>query len=105
MKKCKHCKDFNEEKYAITIDEIRIQGSYYHYSCPIKFCPACGSVLNKYVKGDESKKSVEQLIELRQLKKKIRNSGIIHCDDFCNLDGWYHEFIKGYQNKPKEMTT
>lgn len=48
MKKCKYCKDFNEEKHDITIDEIRIQGSYFHYNCPIKFCPSCGTILKKY---------------------------------------------------------
>jgi len=45
---CEYCKDFNKEKLDIEIYEILIAGGYYFYECPIKYCPACGIILNKY---------------------------------------------------------
>lgn len=48
MADCKYCKEFNEEKKEITIDEIMIGTTYYIYECPIKYCPNCGTILNKY---------------------------------------------------------
>ena len=39
---CQYCKDFKEEKFPIEISELRIEGSYYNYHCPINYCPNCG---------------------------------------------------------------
>lgn len=49
MNKCKYCKDLNDEKSDMEISQIVINGSYYDYEVPIKFCPNCGKVLKKYV--------------------------------------------------------
>ena len=49
MKKCKYCKDFNEEKEDIQITQLEIgTDGYYNYECPIKYCPNCGMMLRKY---------------------------------------------------------
>jgi rubrerythrin len=46
---CKYCKDFNEEKNDMEIYEIDIIGvGYFFYDCPIRYCPACGKILDKY---------------------------------------------------------
>lgn len=45
---CKYCKDFNEEKSEMQIYEIYVEESYYIYECPIRYCPNCGKILNKY---------------------------------------------------------
>ena len=57
MGKCKFCKELNEEIEEMRIDEIYIEAAgYYIYYCPIKYCPNCGTILNKY------KNTVEQKI-------------------------------------------
>ena len=49
MDKCKYCKQLNEEKEEITIDQIEIGcDGFYDYSCPIRHCPNCGTILDKY---------------------------------------------------------
>ena len=49
MAKCKYCKELNQEEEDITIDEIEIGAcGNYGYRCLIKYCPACGTMLNKY---------------------------------------------------------
>lgn len=46
---CKYCKDLNEEKERITIEELHLHPSgYYNYSIPLIHCPNCGKILNKY---------------------------------------------------------
>lgn len=50
---CKYCKDFNKEKEDMEIYKLLIgTGGYYIYECPIKYCPNCGIVLNKYKNKD-----------------------------------------------------
>ena len=47
--KCKYCKDFNEEKEDMQIVKLEIgTDGYYNYECPIKYCPNCGMILEKY---------------------------------------------------------
>lgn len=53
MNECTYCKELNEEKYPITITEIKVQGSYYNWGCEIKYCPHCGKLLTKYRKKDK----------------------------------------------------
>lgn len=49
MKECKYCKDFNEESEEIRIEQIQVSTlGYYNYDCPIKYCPSCGKVLDRY---------------------------------------------------------
>lgn len=49
MEGCKWCKELNAEKGEIRIDEIYIDiAGYYQYDCPIRHCPYCGKMLNKY---------------------------------------------------------
>lgn len=49
MKKCKFCKELNEEKCDISIEGIYIHPvGHYNYSCDIKYCPNCGTILDKY---------------------------------------------------------
>jgi anaerobic ribonucleoside-triphosphate reductase len=49
MEKCQYCKDLNTEKEEMKIVEIYIQrAGYYGYRCPIKYCPNCGKILDKY---------------------------------------------------------
>lgn len=51
MANCSYCKDFNEEKEEIGITELRLgNDGYYNYECPIKYCPNCGKILNRYKK-------------------------------------------------------
>jgi len=58
---CRFCRDLNDEKEHINVDEIEIQGRYYHYSMPIIHCPVCGKILDKY-KG-KSNEELKALIE------------------------------------------
>lgn len=53
--KCPYCKDFNDEEYPIEIYELRIQGGYYIYHCPINYCPNCGKILMRFDKDDKTK--------------------------------------------------
>jgi len=49
MGECKYCKELNEEPEKIEIEEIYLeQSGHYTYRCPIKHCPNCGTILNKY---------------------------------------------------------
>lgn len=52
--KCPYCKDFNDEKYQINICEVEVQGGYYHYYCPINYCPNCGKILKRFKKDDKA---------------------------------------------------
>ena len=47
MGNCKYCKDLNDEKCDIEVYQIVINGRYYNYDMPIKFCPNCGKELKK----------------------------------------------------------
>ena len=56
MQECQYCKELNEEKNEIRVDEIYIYGNggYYGWRCPIICCPYCGKKLKKYeVKKDD----------------------------------------------------
>lgn len=50
MEYCKYCKDFNEEKEIMEICQIYISAiqGYFNYNCPVKYCPFCGKILNRY---------------------------------------------------------
>ena len=46
---CKYCKELNEEKEKIRIEEIYIaKAGCYSYSMPLRHCPVCGNILDKY---------------------------------------------------------
>jgi len=47
---CKYCNDLNEEKEAICITEIEIipLDLVLGWKCLIKYCPFCGTILNRY---------------------------------------------------------
>jgi hypothetical protein len=46
---CKYCKELNKEKEKIAIDDIHIRtAGYFGYYCPIRYCPNCGKILDKY---------------------------------------------------------
>lgn len=46
---CKYCTELNEEKEKIRVDDIYIENAgHYHYSIPIRHCPVCGKILDKY---------------------------------------------------------
>jgi len=52
---CKFCKELNEEKQNIRVDEIYINcAGHYNYSIPIICCPVCGTMLDKYKKMNKS---------------------------------------------------
>lgn len=47
--RCRFCSDFNEENEDMTIEQIKIgEDGYFNYECPMKYCPNCGKILNKY---------------------------------------------------------
>jgi len=49
MTECKYCKGLNEEKEDMQIIQLEIGiDGYYNYECPIKCCPNCGKLLEKY---------------------------------------------------------
>jgi len=49
MEECIYCRDLNEEKENIQITGIHIsKAGHYNYYCPLKYCPVCGTILNKY---------------------------------------------------------
>lgn len=49
METCKYCEELNEEKEDIEIEEIYLKHSgHFGYRCPVKHCPACGIILDKY---------------------------------------------------------
>ena len=51
MSKCKYCEDFNKEKEEMKIYELEVgYQEFYFYECLIKYCPACGTILDKYKK-------------------------------------------------------
>ena len=51
---CKYCEGLNEEKEEIRMEEIYIEAwGYFRYECPVKYCPNCGTILNKYKKEGE----------------------------------------------------
>ena len=55
---CKYCKELNEEKEKIRIEEIYISNAgYYNYDMPLRHCPVCGKILNKY--KDLSKEQIK----------------------------------------------
>jgi len=46
---CNFCKELNEEKEEIEIDEIYIRcAGHFYWDCPIRYCPNCGDLLKKY---------------------------------------------------------
>jgi hypothetical protein len=51
---CKYCNDLNEEKEAICITEIEIipLDLACGYKCLIKYCPMCGTLLQRYQTRD-----------------------------------------------------
>ena len=54
MEECQYCNDFNNEKEEMIIDKIYIQtAGHFWYQCPIKYCPNCGKILNKYKNNKE----------------------------------------------------
>lgn len=52
---CQRCIDLNEAKEAVTVSEVRIAGSFYHYFMFVRYCPECGRKLNKYSNKTEVK--------------------------------------------------
>ena len=56
MKKmiCDKCEELREEKSDIMISEVRIDGSYYGWYCPINFCPKCGRPLAEVRKENKN---------------------------------------------------
>jgi Fe-S cluster assembly iron-binding protein IscA len=51
---CQYCKDLNNEKEKMKFVEIYIQrAGCYDYECPIKYCPNCGKILNRYKENRE----------------------------------------------------
>lgn len=47
MGSCNYCKELNEEKNKIEIEQIYTGDGYFDWSCVINFCPYCGEKLNK----------------------------------------------------------
>ena len=46
---CKWCDELNTETKDMRVDEIYIDtAGYYGYEVPIKYCPNCGTILNKF---------------------------------------------------------
>jgi hypothetical protein len=45
---CTYCRDLNEEKQTIEVSQVHITDGYYDYNIPIKYCPACGTILKRY---------------------------------------------------------
>ena len=55
---CDRCRDLIEDRTKhpytiIEITEIRADGSYYNWFCPIHYCPQCGKKIE--VKKNETK--------------------------------------------------
>ena len=58
MKICKYCKELNEERYVV-IEEVYVDGGYFKWPCPIRFCPYCGKPLDR-TSGRESLEEIDQ---------------------------------------------
>ena len=54
--KCTYCKDLNSEPNEMRTETLYLNPSgYYNYHIPIRYCPYCGKILNKYKKRTENK--------------------------------------------------
>jgi rubrerythrin len=52
---CKWCNELNTETNDMRIDEIYIdRAGHYGYKTPIKYCPNCGTILNKFKDGQKN---------------------------------------------------
>jgi len=68
--KCKYCKDFNEEKEDMQITQLEIgTDGYYNYECPIKYCPNCGTILEKYKIKQDNKHRFDDWFRLNRYIK------------------------------------